>query len=80
MHRSCAAKRSRQPGAPGSWPKRKVVANGECGEAGRRDLFGGKTHRNGAWRSTQSFRVVDGRFMRQLWSELVENGVGSGQP
>jgi len=80
VHRSCAAKRSRQPGAPGSWQKRKIVANGEWGEAGRRDLFDGKTQRDGAWRSTQSCRVVDGGFMRQPWPGLVENGVGSGQP
>jgi hypothetical protein len=39
--------------------------NGEWGEAGGRDLFGGKTQRDGARRSTQSFRVVDSGFMRQ---------------
>ena len=30
----------------GSWQKRKTVAKGECGEAGGRDLFGGKAQRD----------------------------------
>ena len=78
MRRGCAPKHGRQHRAPGGWQERKTIVNGECGEAGRSDLFGGKTQRDGAWRSTQSFRVVDSGFMRQPWPGRVENGVGSG--
>jgi hypothetical protein len=42
-----------------SWQKsNKMTANGECGEAGRRDLFGGKAENDEWCRSTQSFRAV----------------------
>src|ERR1700722_3509197 len=63
----------------GSWQRRKMVANRERGEARRSDWFGDKTQRDGAWRGPQTFRVVDGGFMRQPWPGPVENGVGSGQ-
>ncbi len=79
MRRDCAAKPGRRHRAPGSWQKRKTVVNGERGEAGRSDLFDGKTQRDGAWRSTESFRVVDSGFMRQPWPGQGENEVGSGQ-
>jgi hypothetical protein len=48
-----------------SWPKSKTAANGECGEAGGRDLFGGKAENDESCRSTQRFRAVESRFMRQ---------------
>ena len=41
-----------------SWQKRKMTANGECGEAGKSDLFGGKAENDEWCRSTQSFRAV----------------------
>jgi hypothetical protein len=41
-----------------SWQKSKMTAKGECGEAGRRDSFGGKAENDELRRSTQSFRAV----------------------
>jgi|SRR5580700_5500348 hypothetical protein len=35
-----------------------MTANGECGEVGRRDLFGGKAENDEWCKSTQSFRAV----------------------
>ncbi len=58
MRRSCAAKRRGQHRVGWSWQKSKMTANGECGEAGRRDLFGGKVENDEWCRSTQSFRAV----------------------
>jgi len=41
-----------------SGQKGKMTANGEYGETGRRDLFGGKAENDEWCRSTQSFRAV----------------------
>src|SRR5712691_7354155 len=65
MRGSCAGKRRRQHRVPGSWKKCKLVANGECGEARRRDLLGDKAENGGSCRSTQSFRGVQSRFMQR---------------
>jgi len=45
-----------------SWPKSKTAANGECGEARGRDLFGGKAENDQWCRSTQRFRAVGESF------------------
>jgi hypothetical protein len=49
----------------GASRKSRMTANGEWGEAGRRDLFGGKAENDEWCRGTQSFRAVESRFMRQ---------------
>jgi hypothetical protein len=59
VRRSCAAKHREQHGVGWSWQKsNKMTANGECGEAGRRDLLGSKAENDEWCRSTQSFRAV----------------------
>ncbi len=58
VRRSCAAKRRGQHRVGWSWQKSKTAANGKCGEAGRRDLFGGKAENEEWCRSTRNFRAV----------------------
>ncbi len=60
VRRSCAVKRRGQHRVGWSWQKSKVTANGECGEAGRRDLFGGKAENDEWCRSTR---------VSELWLE-----------
>lgn len=65
MCRGCAGERDGGQQARGSWLLRKKMVHGVAGEAGRRDLIGGKAQKSGAGLDTRRFRVRESRFMPQ---------------